>query len=190
MKQIVFTTGRFNPPTRGHVKLIRAAKTLARTTGADTRFYVTRTHDKKTNPLSLDEKLGFLKSFFPQTEFHSCVNAFTACREMAEAGYERAVLVVGADRDGELIAGLRRYIDHPDSSKSIGLKEIDTFVVEREDSDFSASKARHLATVGDLEGFTNMVPQASTRTIQELFDAVRRGLGANDAIHERYQDRN
>lgn len=182
MKQIVFTTGRMNPPTRGHEKLLRAAKNLAKTTGADYRFYVTRTHDSKKNPLTVDQKLEFLKRCFPNSEFHDCQNAFTACKEMAKEGYERAVLVVGEDRDGELIAGLRKYIDHEDPTKSLGLKEIDTYVVERDEGDYSATKARQLAAAGDLEGFANMVPSDDPQVIKDLFEAVRQGLGVKDAV--------
>lgn len=182
MKQVVFITGRFNPPTKGHEKLLLAAKNLARTTGADYRFYVTRTHDGKKNPLTVDQKLEFLKAFFPNSEFHSCVNAFTACREMAEQGYERAVLVVGEDRDGDLIAGLRKYIDHQDPEKSLGLKEIDTYVVERDESDFSATKARQAAVDGDLASFANMVPSAPRKVIEAMYQAVRQGLGVKDGV--------
>jgi phosphopantetheine adenylyltransferase len=182
MKQVIFTTGRFNPPTRGHEKLLRKARSLARTTRADCHFYVTRTHDGKKNPLTVDQKLEFLGSFFPNTNFRSCINAFTACRELANEGYERAVLVVGADRASDLISGLRKYINHEDPSKSIGLQEIDTYVVERQEDDYSASEARKLALDGDLEGFTKLVPSADTRVINHLYHTVRQGLGVKDAI--------
>lgn len=182
MKQIVFTIGRCNPPTKGHEKLFKAAKELARTTGADCRFYVTRSHDAKKNPLTVEQKLAFLREFFPKGDFHDTVNAFSACKEMAQEGYERAVLVVGEDRDGELIAGLRKYIDHEDPQKSLGLKDVDTLVVAREDGDYSATMARQLASQGDLKGFSQVVPNAAPKVVKSLFDAVRQGLGGKDVL--------
>lgn len=181
MKQVVFTTGRMNPPTKGHEKLLRQARNLAKTTGSDCRFYVTRTHDGKKNPLPVEQKLAFLREFFPGSEFYDCVNAFYACREMADAGYERVVLVVGEDRDGELVTGLRKYINNEDPAKSLGLKEIDTYVVARDPNDFSATKARQMAVDGNLDGFTNMVPSAQPQVVKALYDAVRQGLGVKDA---------
>lgn len=180
MKQVVFTTGRINPPTRGHEKLFKAAHELARTTSSDVRLFVTRSQDSKKNPLSVDQKLHFLKEFFPNTEFHTCVNAFTACRELAQEGYERAVLVVGEDRDGDLIKGLKQYINHPDPEKSIGLKDVDTYVIERTSEDYSATQARKLAAEGNFEAFSNCVPEADPSVIAELYDAVRQGLGIRD----------
>lgn len=182
MKTCVFTIGRMNPPTRGHEKVLRAARDLARTTGADVRFYVTRTHDGKTNPLTVEQKLEFLRAFFPNSNFYDSMNAFTACKEMAQEGYERVVMVVGQDRDGELIKGLRAYANHPDPTKSLGLKEVDTYVVERSDDDYSATKARQLAAEGNLEGFSEMVPAATPQFVKKLYDAVRQGLGVKDGV--------
>lgn len=180
MKQVIFTTGRMNPPTKGHEKLIEVAKGLADKEKCDYRFFVTRSHDNKKNPLTVEQKLGFLKEFFPNTDFHSCVNAFTACREMAEAGYERAVLVVGEDRDGELIAGLRNYINHPDPQKALGLKEIDTYVIPRSSDDYSATQARQLAVGGNIKGFTKCVPDAQPQVVRAMYQAVRQGLGVKN----------
>lgn len=180
MKQVVFTTGRINPPTKGHEKLFRAAHELARTTGSDCRLFVTRSQDSKKNPLSVEQKLHFLKEFFPNTEFQSCVNAFTVCRELAHQGYERGVLVIGEDRDGDLIKGLKQYIDHPDPEKALGLKEIDTYVIERAEDDYSATQARKLAAEGNFEEFSNCVPEADPSVIAELYQAVRQGLGIRD----------
>ncbi len=177
MKQVVFTIGRMNPPTLGHARLLRAAKDLCRTVGADYRFHVTKTQDGKSNPLDLATKMKFLKIFFPNTEFVATLNAFTACREMAQMGYEKGVLVVGSDRDGDLINGLRNYIGHDDPAKSIGLKALDSYVVERNDGDVSATSARVRARDEDFEGFCALVPKATPEQLKELYDAVRKGLG-------------
>ena len=43
--------GRFNPPTVGHEKLLKAARKAA--TGGDLKIYPSRTQDPKKNPLTL-----------------------------------------------------------------------------------------------------------------------------------------
>lgn len=182
MKKVVFTTGRVNPPTRGHAKLFNAARELSLGLKADCQFFVTRTCDKKKNPLTVTQKIFFLEQMFPQGIFLDSMNAFTACREMAAKGYESATLVVGQDRGTELIASLQQYIGHPDPEKSIGLREINVHVLPREDSDFSATTARQLAVDGREEEFAKYVPEASPTVIRDLYTAVRHGLGVRNGF--------
>jgi len=176
MKQVIFTVGRFNPPTRGHAKLVSRVKELARAANCDYRLFTTRSQDRKKNPLDVDQKLEFLKAFFPNEDFEATTNAFTACRDMAKEGYERALIVVGEDRDGEMIDALKAYINHPDAEKSIGMQEINAYVLERDAADFSATKARICAVNEDFEGFCEIVPPADIKVLKALFDAVRQGL--------------
>ena len=65
MKKIVFTFGRYNPPTTGHAELITYAVNLARKNGAEHRIYTSQSHDPSKNPLSAPEKIRFLRQIFP-----------------------------------------------------------------------------------------------------------------------------
>lgn len=180
MKQVVFTFGRMNPPTRGHEKLLRAAKELARTVGADYAFFASLSKDTDKNPLEPQAKVEFLQEFFPGQEFRVSQSAFTACRELASSGYERAVFVVGRDREDGLFNALKKYVDHPDATKSIGLKEIDQYVIDREDGDYSATSARQRVREGNFEAFCQIVPKGSPELLQKLYNAVRTGMGLSD----------
>ena len=62
---VVVVFGRFNPPTIGHEKLLKAAATQAKREGADLAIYPSRTQDKKKNPLDPKTKIGFMKKMFP-----------------------------------------------------------------------------------------------------------------------------
>ena len=47
----VFTFGRFNPPTTGHEKLMKAAGSEAERSKSDLRIYPSRSVDARKNPL-------------------------------------------------------------------------------------------------------------------------------------------
>ena len=60
-KKIVFTFGRFNPPTVGHLLLATRVKQEASRRGADHIIYGSNSQDRKKNPLSARDKLRFMK---------------------------------------------------------------------------------------------------------------------------------
>ncbi len=55
---VVFTFGRFNPPTIGHEKLMNTVAKAAK--GGDVyRVYASQSSDPKKNPLKYEEKIKF-----------------------------------------------------------------------------------------------------------------------------------
>jgi prephenate dehydrogenase len=177
MKHVVFTVGRFNPPTRGHQKVCDQVKALAESQGCDYRVFTTKSHDSKKSPLEVNSKLAYLSAMIVGHTFDVTVNPFTACRELAAMGYDSATLVVGEDRGLDLIVQLQRYIGHPDPAHDIGLKTVEGVVVPRDATDFSASSARAFAVEGNFEEFTKHIPQADAVIVEQLYHEVRRNLG-------------
>jgi hypothetical protein len=109
---ITVAFGRFNPPTVGHEKLLKAAKKAA--TGGDLKIYPSRTQDSKKNPLDPDMKISFMKKMFPDfeeniindDEMRSIFNVLIAA---AEAGYSNVNIVVGSDRQAEFENLAQKY---------------------------------------------------------------------------------
>ena len=66
MKTVVFTFGRFNPPTTGHIKLIEKIVKTAKQYSADYRIFLSRSQDAKKNPLKLKDKVKYLKLSVPK----------------------------------------------------------------------------------------------------------------------------
>ena len=58
-----FCFGRMNPPTLGHKQVFETLKN----NGDDYFIFLSKTQDKKENPLSHDEKVIFLKKILPDT---------------------------------------------------------------------------------------------------------------------------
>ena len=177
MKHVVFSVVRCNPPTLGHLKLCQTVEKLASTLGCDYKLFTTKSHDAKKNPLSVEDKLHFLGELMPQYQFETTVNPFFACRELAAMGYESATLVVGEDRNLQLIEQLSKYIGHHDVKHDIGLKAVEGFVIERDSTDYSSSHARQLVVEGNFDEFLKQIPSADLSVTTKLFDTIRRNLG-------------
>lgn len=177
MKHVVFTVVRCNPPTLGHLKVVQTVEQLAKTLDCDYKLFTTKSHDAKRNPLTVDDKVYFLEQLMPGYEFNVTVNPFSACRELAAMGYESATLVVGEDRNLDLVVQLKKYIGHPVAEHDIGLKEVEGYVIERSSTDYSSSTTRALVVEGNFDGFRKQVPSADLSVITKLYDTIRRNLG-------------
>lgn len=183
MKHVVFTVGRFNPPTRGHAKVCDQVKALADKLGCDYKIFTTKSQDSKKSPLEVTSKLEYLSKLVTGYDFQVTVNPFTACRDLAAMGYDTATLVVGADHGLGLVDQLKRYIGHPDVEHDIGLKMVEGVVIPRDTTDFSASSARAFAVEGNFEEFAKHIPHADAVIIEQLYHEVRRNLGITNDGH-------
>jgi hypothetical protein len=188
-KTLVFTFGRFNPPTIGHQKLLDKVSAIA---GRDTyRIYVSQSVDSKKNPLSYDDKIKFLRKMF--TKYARSIildksihNALEAAVSAYDEGFTRLVMVVGSDRIPEFQKILKKYegvkgthgyyrFDDGISVVSAGERDPDADGVEG----MSASKMRSAASSGDLKTFSKGLPSGFGDSI-ELFNAVRVGMGLEE----------
>ena len=180
---ITVAFGRFNPPTIGHEKLLKAARKAA--TGGDLKIYPSRTQDPKKNPLDPDMKISFMKKMFPDfeeniindDEMRSIFNVLIAA---AEAGYSNVNIVVGSDRQAEFENLAQKYngdLYNFDLIRviSAGVRDADVEGV----SGMSASKMRKAVIDDDFDSFRKGTPNTlDDGDTQALFDAVRQGMGS------------
>jgi hypothetical protein len=180
---ITVAFGRFNPPTIGHEKLLKAAKKAS--AGSDLKIYPSRTQDSKKNPLDPDMKISFMKKMFPDfeeniindDEMRSIFNVLIAA---AEEGYVNVNIVVGSDRQAEFENLAQKYngdLYNFDLIRviSAGVRDADAEGVEG----MSASKMRKAVIEDDFESFRRGTPKTlDDGDTQALFDAVRQGMGA------------
>ena len=175
--------GRFNPPTAGHEKLLRAAEKAS--AGGDLKIYPSRTVEPKKNPIDPDMKVSYMRKMFPQfedeiindPEMRSIFNVLIAADE---EGYKSINIVVGADRLGEFESLATKYngseyFDFPDGIRTIsaGPREDDAEGVEG----ISSSKLRKAVVDDDFKAFKKGLPKSiDDGDAQALFDAVRTGM--------------
>lgn len=102
--RVVFTFLRANPPTTGHVKVIKKVAQVAQ--GSDYWIFLSHSQDAKKNPLTWAQKAHFLSKMIPNHKGHIAVGAqfekvrtpLLAADWLYEQGYRDWVMVVGSDR--------------------------------------------------------------------------------------------
>lgn len=187
-KTVVFAFGRFNPPTSGHQLLVQFVKKLASQKKADHIIFASRSQDPKKNPLSVDQKLHYLRLMFPGVNFAGANDQQRTFMEVAKtlnSKYKNIIMVGGSDRVPEFKKLLDKYNGkdfHFDSIEVLSAGERDP------DSDsvagMSASKMRTAAEKGEYTLFKKGLP-SNMREIdgKRLMNDVRVGMNL-DPIKE------
>jgi len=189
-KSVVFTFGRFNPPTSGHEKLIQKISAKARILGADPLVYSSKSQDSKKNPLDHKIKMMYLKKFFGrQVKFptNPVRNVFDILVHLNDQGYTDISMIVGSDRVAEFKKLLNMYNGKTARHGRYDFESINVISAGKRDPDtegasgMSASKARQIASDGDYEEFKKAVPStAKEADIKKLYYSVRSKMGIRE----------
>ena len=181
LRKVVFAFGRFNPPTIGHEVLINAVKNAAAEQNADHVIYVSRTQDHKANPLSVDQKMHYLKLMFPGTNFVACDDQVRTPIEAAKhlnGQYSDLVMIAGSDRATTFQELLNKY-------NGVEFKYQTATVISAGDRDpdsdsasgMSATKIRAAAVENDFESFRQGLPNSlSDKDAHQLMALVQAGM--------------
>ena len=182
-KKAVFTFGRFNPPTKGHARLMDVVKNAA--SGADHYVFTGRTNDPKKNPLEYKDKITFLRAMFPHMNIMDDPKIRTPWEALEELGkqYDEVVMVVGSDRKDDFETQMRPYL------KDFGIDKFSIVSSGERDADatdvsgVSASKARALAKAGDFKSFSGTI-DGGEKLKQQLYTKVRQGMGITEMANK------
>jgi hypothetical protein len=205
LKSVVFSFGRFNPPTTGHEKLIKAADKVAKSQGADLMIFASQSEDPKKNPLSFTDKVKFMRKMFRKyassiSQDKGVKTAFDAVTKLYDMGYREVTMIVGADRIKEFetllnkyngVEGRHGFYDFPNGIqiKSAGEREDpDSDAAKSMSADaMSASLLRKIAADGDFDTFVKGVPDTLGATDKRvLFNKIRTGMKLA-AINEMFE---
>jgi len=184
-KKAVFTFGRFNPPTKGHARLMDVVKNAS--SGADHYVFTGKTNDPKKNPLQYKDKITFLRAMFPHMNIMDDPSIRTPWEALEELGkqYDEVVMVVGSDRKQDFESQMRPYL------KDFGIEKFSIVSSGERDADatdvsgVSASKARALAKAGDFKTFSQTI-DGGEKLKQQLYTKVRQGMGIQEQVQEDY----
>ena len=184
MKKIVFTFGRYNPPTTGHAELITYAVKLAHKNGADHRIYTSQSHDPSKNPLAPRQKMMFLRQIFPGVNFvddPAMKTAFAICRKLADEGYEDVTFVVGDDRVAEFKASFSKYVK-PQTAKDYNpktnypFKKFQVVSSGARKQGISGTDLRAAVRKGDFATFAKASAARDKTLARKIFTATRAQL--------------
>ena len=143
---VVFTYGRFNPPHLGHKMMIEEMMKLNK----KVVVVVSHSQDDNKNPLSVSQKIGILKTWFPKLDIRASSKNMSIAK-IANTFSEDSIMVVGEDRTNAF-----KFI--PVKKKSIS----------RPPSAFSATAARTAARGGNTKSFKNITGYNNPNVIKSI----------------------
>ena len=187
---VVFAFGRYNPPTLGHEAVFQTVINTARSKGAEHTIFISATQKPKTDPLSFQYKLNYLKKTYTGVNFNGDDTIRTivqSLQELMSRGYKNVTMVAGSDRANEFKAFLAQYNNKPDKKGNIPFQfdSIDVVSSGERDPDgegisgISASGARTAAMAGDQAGFMKMV---NAKFGNELYTELRKSMGIKEQV--------
>ena len=191
-KHAVFTYGRVNPPTTGHLKLIDKVKEVANKVGGSHQVVVSHSQDSKKNPLSAEQKVKHLKRYSPGTNVEASTKEHPTFLHHAEKLHKQGVthlhMVVGSDRVKEMKEKLHKY-NGTHKGALYNFKKITVHSAGQRDPDaegtegMSGTKMREHAKSKNFAEFRKGVPaHVSDDHAKELMNDTRKGMG----LHESY----
>ena len=182
-RTIVFSFGRMNPVTIGHEKLVTKVNAEAKKNNATPVVYLSHSQDAKKNPLSYIDKLRIAQKAFGKVIKKSNAKTIIQIMQEIEKSYNKAILIVGADRVKEFETLLSRY-----NGKDYNLDSITVMSAGERDPDaegvegMSASKMRTAAAQGDKDAFISGLPKKLKRNGEDIYSMVRNGMKLNEEL--------
>ena len=190
---VVFSFGRFNPPSIGHQKLLQAIIKKAKGLGAKPKLYVSYSHDTKKNPLTAKHKISYIRKMFPdeirQIDLKNNSRIKTVLDVMVKlhGDYDKIVMIVGSDRVREFKKLLNKYNGVDSTHGYYKYKDIQVVNAGKRDPDaegatgMSASKMRAAAVSGDYDSFALGLPDGYSHG-KKLYKDVRNAMGVTEEL--------
>lgn len=169
MKHVVITYGRFNCPSSGHSHVYNRVISYK-----DAKHYIfasTKSGDPK-NPLTIDQKLPFLKKQFPAATVQGVTGGYIeAFKKVSPA--DKLTIVVGGDRV-DVVKTLANKYNH----KEYEFGDIEVVNAgSRQHDTMSATKMRNWALDGDKENFfKGCSDKLSDKDKEKLYTLTRQAL--------------
>lgn len=194
-QNVLFTFGRFQPPTIGHKVLIDFIASESLKLGdTDGYIFVSSTQNKQLrpknvfestkqneNPLSVDLKVLYLKKMYPETSVKfinttecECRTIFSIIDKLKSAGYTGLTMAVGSDRVESFKTLMSRV-----GVNVIAAGERVINASSNSVKAMSGTKMREAAVAGNVNAFKQgvLIGSMTDADAMELLNAVRNGLG-------------
>ena len=190
---VVFSFGRFNPPTTGHQKLLQKIVQTAQQMSGQPMMFVSYSQDTKKNPLTARQKIAYIKKMFPKEARQLKLKDDSSIRNAMDIAtvlngkYDNLVMVVGSDRVKDFKTLLNKYNGVDSKHGYYKYDNIQIVSAGERDPDaegvagMSASKMRAAAASGDYESFSLGLP-SSFKDGEKLFKDIRLGMNVREQL--------
>ena len=186
---VVFAFGRLNPPTIGHQKLIDRIITIAKRVRGLPVLYVSASQDKSKNPLTVKQKLDYLKKLYPRgIQLMPATGNERTFMEILKNRFDKkytdVYMVAGSDRVSEFRKLIKKY-----NGKDYNFDTVEVVSAGERDADaagatgMSASKMRGFASVNDFKSFrAGLIAGTKEKDAMKLFKDLKKGMGVNEEM--------
>ena len=183
---VIVPLGRFSPPHKEHESLVNSVLKLAKQTHSDAKIFVSRTVDKKKNPLTPQEKIKFLNKMFPghkglfdmpPANNPTMIGALAAL----SGKYETVHIVLGDDRVAATETLVNKYNGKDFTFDKIVVHSRHSIISTRVgDADgVHASDIRDWARAGDFDKVReSMSKHLSDADVKEIMHLIQSRLGS------------
>lgn len=166
-RKVVFAIGRFQPPSAMHENMINAVKKIAENKQADHLIFAS-TSDKKSDPLTLERKMYYLKRMFPNVHFAEEAKTLAETISALRRKYKDITIVVPNDR----LLETKKLCDKH-NVEVVAISEIDA-----DSSNPIRNKLLESAKKNDFSTFKNSMPFSLTELdSKRLMNDIRQGFG-------------
>lgn len=170
---VIFSFGRFNPPTIGHEENIEELKKLANKYNLRPILFMSWSQDNKKNPLSHKEKADFIKSSIDIeiSDNSKLKNAFQILEYYAkEEKIKKLYFVVGEDRVADFDS-MKEY------AKKWGIEDFRIIESGKRKKGISGTQMREFVKEDDFISFKKYVPKKSKdKDVKKIFDILKSRL--------------
>lgn len=185
-KTCVFTFGRYQPPTKGHLKVW---KKVGDTEGDAHYIYTSHTKDKKKNPLDYNTKVGLIESALKENNINAEVveseakTIIDVVVDIADKGFTDIIFVGGSDRLNDIVTLIQKYNDVPNKEgDSYHFDTIEGVSAGERDPDsdslegVSGTKIRQFALDNDFESFKDNLAFSDESTAKEVMGIIKSNI--------------
>lgn len=179
---LVMGFGRMNPFTIGHALLIKKLVEEAKKRNADHKMYLSRSQDKKKNPLSIEKKMFWARKSAPGVNFVAAddnVRTFIEAVMAQNGKYDHLVMIAGSDRLANYKELLNKY-----NGKEFNFKTVEVVSAGERDPDadgasgMSATKLREAAANNNFALFKSGVSSTlNDNDARKMMKDIRAGMG-------------
>ena len=179
---ITITFGRFSPPTKGHAALFKEIMKMGKHL-----VVASRSHDKKKNPVPVQDKVAFIKKAMPRLNIQAAGPTTRTIIEVLKSldGKEKDVrIIVGSDRIANFKTLINKYNGKEYTFRKIEVVDITRVGSSETDLDgVSATKLRQTVVDGDFNKFKQLViPGLNEADMKKLYDIIRQNMQLKETL--------
>jgi len=178
----VFTFGRFNPPSKGHVLHFQDVMKMAALLGASAMFFISKKIDTEKNPVPVAARIEYIRKAlqpFPP-KFVPARDLFGVVDSLSDEGVRRAVFAAGSDYFEPAARGmLPRFELYAEKEKGINLE---SRMSRQREHMISGTELRRAAAENDFHAFRAASPAGmggvTEHDMLQMFTLTQQGLSA------------